>query len=663
MLRAVSGRGILLVLGLLGAVALPSAAMGQPFESRGALTVYDKGRHVTWFKDANAPESLGVIGMDDATQSAIATPPHGLLTKDEALGFAVYVNQLSFVPGREWSLPGDNEACADPDAFSDLFTALGNNPATVAPTQSYSVHVTVRTDDYMAGGQGVNWQSPTEYRATATYAEIETMLLDPEVVWVDADLEPFLVNRGPFLDLSSSAPYWMKEDVPADPSRSKIFDFFRGRAGTSPRDLRRYVLLMHEGDVHQTGPADAIPADADADGIADAIDSDAAVASNDFSDVALGGTSSGTLLDRGGQRLSLWAAGAGAGRRIVIRSAAIPLGAVFANPPVGLQRRGPRVVYDADQDLTWSRDANLARTIDYNSAASTSFAGGRLNFDEAAGCGEELGYGPCTIPPATLAGFDHFIDYLNDGNALQCGDRGWRLPRPDPTNCGEIFGCTTSEMGYLYHVLLANPVGTPGGGPVLDNRGPFLNVELGTYWTGQDLFSPTSDLRFTFNFAHGLIEAIDRRSPSYVWAVHDGDVAGPSPARVGICGGIAEITITRWEKASFFCESAHVEALQGRPLVVLRAGGQEAARLRLPQGQALAYDESTGTLAAGAANTLPLVVKLPNGQLSIAAGETKSLAAVAAPSGRPWLLLVLFVLLAGLVIGIVWLHESNSALP
>ena len=634
------------------AIALSACAArtaAQAPQSRGPLTVYDPGRHLTWLMDGNAPVSMGVIGYDPGTQSAIPTPRFGLLTKDEAVGFAAYFNTQSPIPGREWRLPESAEVCGATNLLSELFVALGNQPASPTASTSFEVTVGVRQAGYIPAGQVIMQNSPTEYRANATWAEMLTMLDDPLVEEIDASTEPYLGNRHPFVGLSSSAPYWLATDDPSSPTVSFAFWFFHGGLLRSDRALRRHVILVHEGDVYQAATAHAVRPDADGDGLADDIDADPASMSTAFGDLTLGGTVTGTIVDRGGQRLGAWSEVFSGTRVVIVRTAAIPIGSSYIDFPSGLQRRSPRVVYDADQDLTWTLDANVPLSMAYNSAAGTTFpSGGRLTFDEAAGCGEELGYGPCINPPAALANSDHLLDYINATNALDCGAGSWRLPRPDVLSCNEGFGCTTDELGHLYHVLLGNPQGTSGGGPVLANRGPFLNVEAQPYWTGQDLFSPNSDERFVFNFAHGMFTTQPRNYPGYVWLVHDGDVAGPAPATLRFCSNDVEVTMWRWEAVAVYCGSAHIRSVRGRPLVTLLDDGTPVGRVRLPADHGLVFEPDEGAVRADAGNAMPLVVHGDGRLVRVDPGGTAELG-----SERPTWLIVL-VLLA-VVILLVWL--------
>ena len=86
----------------------------------------------------------------------------------------------------------------------------------------------------------------------------------------------------------------------------------------------------------------------------------------------------------------------------------------------------------------------------------------------------------------------------------------WRLPitvQPDP-NClytdsfgyGYGYNCTGSEMGHLYYTELGNPSGAGGG--LLNNTGPFTNLQAGAYWSGTE-YPPNTIYAWFFHFKDG----------------------------------------------------------------------------------------------------------------------------------------------------------------
>lgn len=141
--------------------------------------------------------------------------------------------------------------------------------------------------------------------------------------------------------------------------------------------------------------------------------------------------------------------------------------------------RGNGLIYDTDLDITWLQDAGLA---------ARSF-GRAVSWYEAQDWVANLEYN----------GFDD-----------------WRLPTTPGTGSGYL---NEGEMGHLYYSELGNPAGGP-----FSNIGPFIDIQLGYYWTGTET-SPSSDSAFHFYFYMGGYQYIDNKlNGNNVWPVRDGDV-------------------------------------------------------------------------------------------------------------------------------------------
>lgn len=176
--------------------------------------------------------------------------------------------------------------------------------------------------------------------------------------------------------------------------------------------------------------------------------------------------------------------------------------------------RGGGLIYDTELGVTWLKDANYAKTSDYDSD-------GLMTWSEASAWAAGLTYG---------------------------GYTDWRLPttlQPDPSCSGQFnigppygtvsagFGCTGSEMGHLFYQDLG---GNPGSS-VLSSGDPdlslFQNIQ-DAYWSGT-AFAPVTDHFWSFFFNNGYQVGNDERNQFYAWAVRDGDVATvPEPATIAL---------------------------------------------------------------------------------------------------------------------------------
>ncbi len=144
------------------------------------------------------------------------------------------------------------------------------------------------------------------------------------------------------------------------------------------------------------------------------------------------------------------------------------------------------------------------------------------------------------------------------------GVTGWHLPTINIDTCGaDGFGATfwngggvcgynvqtsTSDMAHLYMTTLANPstsgfTDTYGNGPgqsapLLDNTGPFSNLQAYGYWFSLDYaVNPwtgvaNTDEAWRYSFYAGRQDNLVSSALLHAWAVHDGDVgaiAAPVP--------------------------------------------------------------------------------------------------------------------------------------
>lgn len=169
---------------------------------------------------------------------------------------------------------------------------------------------------------------------------------------------------------------------------------------------------------------------------------------------------------------------------------------IFSANAALVERRGG-MVYDEAQNITWMPKASPAA----------------MTWDEAVLWASNL----------TFEGIDT-----------------WRLPstRTIDASCSELhpslpmnwgFGCTGSELGYLFH----EHFGVAPGQSLEDAfQAPFEEVLVVPYWSGTE--SPfNSTWAWNFNFRGGLQATPTKYQTYFAWAVADGDVAAvPEPGSV-----------------------------------------------------------------------------------------------------------------------------------
>lgn len=153
--------------------------------------------------------------------------------------------------------------------------------------------------------------------------------------------------------------------------------------------------------------------------------------------------------------------------------------------------RGGGLIYDTWLDVTWLRDANMARTMGLSKD-------GLMTASEAMKWAADLVYQ---------------------------GYTGWRLP--DARNLyksqpREGWKVRTSELGHLYYDELGNSatmkIDDRSG---LRNNGPFINLQPFRYWTNTKYHMP-SDFWWYFDMGNGYQWAGLASARSYAWAVRDG---------------------------------------------------------------------------------------------------------------------------------------------
>jgi hypothetical protein len=208
---------------------------------------------------------------------------------------------------------------------------------------------------------------------------------------------------------------------------------------------------------------------------------------------------------------------------------------IFTNNGVLAQdihlRAEGQAYYDCAQDITWTTDADLARTMGYDED-------GRMNWPRAL----------------------RFIDHVNTVNYL--GETRWRLPQGvDVGNPGKQFtycGITNpgdggywtidSELPFMFYKILgAKPKvmgcdavkpARPGDmrpweevGTKAVDTAPFTGIhDYGDapvphvgYWTGDHVVGSKEDLVWQFHFNYGSQHPDGMMQPDVAWPVLDGD--------------------------------------------------------------------------------------------------------------------------------------------
>ena len=168
----------------------------------------------------------------------------------------------------------------------------------------------------------------------------------------------------------------------------------------------------------------------------------------------------------------------------------------FGAAQAALIDRGDGFIYDSDQDITWTQDADI---------------NGLKNW-----------YGQMA-----------WADGYSQTHTVYGTFDDWRLAttlQPDPSCSGQSGGfsynydCTGSEMGHLFNVD-----GISGG-----SMGLFTNVQSNKYWSGtESTYLMTT--AWYLDFSSGNQNTNDKLySYGYAFAVRDGDIASvvPIPAAV-----------------------------------------------------------------------------------------------------------------------------------
>jgi hypothetical protein len=196
---------------------------------------------------------------------------------------------------------------------------------------------------------------------------------------------------------------------------------------------------------------------------------------------------------------------------------------------------GFEAYYDTTQDLTWLADANWAVT---SGASSTglmigqslygTFPGSPLEAAGFAAAANLHGVDDWTLPGLSLG--DQIYEVVCQPGHATC-DR-------IPTDRYEVLQ-DSSQLQHLLEVTLGNRSGN--GTYVLENTGPFKNLQAGPYWSSEFKLTTLqfANSGWTFNTSTGRHlqqpAFTSTTSRGYAWLVRKGDVAAiPEPQAIGM---------------------------------------------------------------------------------------------------------------------------------
>jgi hypothetical protein len=228
---------------------------------------------------------------------------------------------------------------------------------------------------------------------------------------------------------------------------------------------------------------------------------------------------------------------------LAFAAAVVAAGLIASPASAALLARPGGFYYDTVLDITWSGDANYAKTIGFSADGRVTEQGAEFLADGYLYQNARTGilYSDWRLPTLgpDVDDYDPFLPGSGGQtpNGQGAPGAGWGAPGDSG-----IY----SELGWMYYANLGgqprcsavgaepcvfNPnYGLPdfGAGP---DKGPFDNLELDFYWTNVKAVGANTYWAFTFDdgnqnprWPQGGQEPL-----SYVWLVHDGDVAAPVP--------------------------------------------------------------------------------------------------------------------------------------
>jgi hypothetical protein len=214
-------------------------------------------------------------------------------------------------------------------------------------------------------------------------------------------------------------------------------------------------------------------------------------------------------------------------------AAGLLIGAVSFNAQAALTSyTGPGnvgLVYSSVSDVTWTKDANLFKTLyDGDNALINLIASITPNYNDPSWGVQTIDAGDFNSDGSmTWWGANAFINYLNSIN--YGGSNKWRLPTSNAILAFD--GTSGNELGQLFYSELEGK--TEGGIPDTNN---FNNEQTYLYWSGTE-FDAYPGYAWLF-WANGGFQSYSIKSWSiYAWAVSPGQVAAvPVPGAIWLFG-------------------------------------------------------------------------------------------------------------------------------
>ncbi len=203
---------------------------------------------------------------------------------------------------------------------------------------------------------------------------------------------------------------------------------------------------------------------------------------------------------------------------ITIFTALLALGFAGA-AQAALHDRGGGLIYDDVLEITWLKDANYGAGSAYDDGTSTT--DGLMAWDNAMDWAANLTVGATRTwsEPSSV----------------------WRLPTSLNSDGGGpcvSYNCSGSEMGHMFYTNMQGSAGNS----ILDASDPndylslFENLQPFVYWSGTEN-APSPGTAWGFRTDTGYQDPNWKTSPSYAWAVHDGNVNPvPIPAAAWLFG-------------------------------------------------------------------------------------------------------------------------------
>lgn len=193
----------------------------------------------------------------------------------------------------------------------------------------------------------------------------------------------------------------------------------------------------------------------------------------------------------------------------------------------GNLENGYEAYYDIDLNITWLADANYAQTSGYTSVANggvdrysvydinVKWINGGMGWNAAKSWAENLNVGGVTgwrLPK--------MVDVGVSGCASDSARTG--------VKCNSYVNPKTSEVDHLFYVTLGNKAHYPplenNPGLLLNNTGPFKNIQVSDYWFDGE-YEPYPVYAWFFIPGYGLRGNDGKSGGYYAWAVRSGDVA------------------------------------------------------------------------------------------------------------------------------------------